>query len=263
MSTANINVAMNSAISGLSANQVALSTTSNNIANANTVGYTHKRVNLETVKLDGQGAGVRVADITRNVNEFLLRDVRAQTSLQANTAVQSEFFSYTQDMFGKPESASSIASRITSLSTSLQALTVDPSSNNAQISVVNNALNATRQLNEMSDKIQSLRDQADDGIKMAVTEVNTLLSSITHRANWVVTASDDQVHQIRPPSPAEGIGVEAKTNLEVIRGPIATDFRVIGIPGTNIGSDLHRWTLGFDGFDRFCQPVTEREGPKC
>ena len=60
MSTANINVAMSSAISGLSANQVALSTTSNNIANANTVGYTQKRVNPETVKLDGQGAGVEL-----------------------------------------------------------------------------------------------------------------------------------------------------------------------------------------------------------
>lgn len=179
MTTASINVAMSSAVSGLSANQVALSTTSNNIANANTVGYTQKRVNLETVKLDGQGAGVRVANITRNVNEFLLRDVRAQTSLYADTTVQSEFFSYTQDMFGKPESASSIASRITSLATSLQALAVDPSSNNEQIGVVNSALNATRQLNQMSDKIQSLRDQADDSIQIAVTDVNTLLTSIS------------------------------------------------------------------------------------
>lgn len=177
-STSSISVAMRTAVSGLSVNQTALTTTSNNIANANTVGYTQKKVNLETVMLDGQGAGVRVADITRNVNEFLLRDVRAQTSFLADVTVQSDYFSATQDMFGNPESDSSVAARLTSLANRLQALTIEPSSNNEQIGVVNGALSATRQLNEMVQNIQALRDEADDSISTAVTNINLLLENI-------------------------------------------------------------------------------------
>jgi flagellar hook-associated protein 1 FlgK len=178
MSTSAISVAMNTAVSGLSVNQTALQTTSNNIANANTVGYTQKRVNLETVLLDGQGAGVRVSDITRHVDEFLLRDVRTQTSFLADATVRSQYYASTQDMFGTPESDSSIGARITALATSLQALTVEPASNNDQLSVVNAALTATRQLNQMAQTVQDLRNQADDDIGTAVTNVNTLLNNI-------------------------------------------------------------------------------------
>lgn len=176
--TSSISVAMGTAISGLSANQIALATTSNNIANTNTVGYTQKSVHLENVLLDGQGAGVNIAAITRSVNEFMLRDVRVQTSLLAEFTVRSQYFGATQDMFGKPESAASIASRLTSFGNRLQALAVEPGSNNQQISAVNDALIATRQFNEMAQNIQVLRDQADDSIGTAVTTVNTLLDNI-------------------------------------------------------------------------------------
>lgn len=178
MSTSSISVAMNSAISGLTVNQTALTTTSNNIANANTAGYTRKIVNQEAVLIDGQGAGVRISGITRNVNEFLLRDVRVQTSLLAEITVQSDYFSATQDMFGKPESNTSIGARLTAFANQLQALTVDPASNNSQITVVNGALTATRQLNEMAGHIQTLRDETDDSINSAVSSVNVLLGNI-------------------------------------------------------------------------------------
>jgi flagellar hook-associated protein 1 FlgK len=178
MSTSAISVAMNTAVSGLSVNQTALQTTSNNIANANTVGYTQKRTNLETVLLDGQGAGVRVSGITRHVDEFLLRDVRTQTSFLADATVRSQYYASTQNMFGTPESDSSIGARITALATSLQSLTVEPASNNDQLSVVNAALTVTRQLNQMAQTVQDLRNQADDDIGTAVTSVNTLLNNI-------------------------------------------------------------------------------------
>lgn len=178
MSTSSISVAMRTAVSGLSVNQTALQTTSNNIANANTVGYTAKKVNLATVLLDGQGAGVQVSGINRTVDEFLLRDVRSQTSFLADATVRSDYYTSTQNMFGTPESNSSISSRLTSLANNLQALAVEPASNNSQLSVINAALTATRQLNQMSQNVQDLRNQADDDIAGAITSVNTLLNNI-------------------------------------------------------------------------------------
>lgn len=178
MSTSSISVAMRTAVSGLSVNQTALQTTSNNIANANTVGYTAKRVDLATVLLDGQGAGVQVAGVNRTVNEFLLRDVRTQTSFLADATVRSEYYASTQNMFGKPDSNSSISARLTNLANTLQALAVEPASNNNQLNVINTALTATRQLNQMAQNIQDLRNQADDDLVSAVGTVNGLLDNI-------------------------------------------------------------------------------------
>jgi flagellar hook-associated protein 1 FlgK len=178
MSTSSISVAMGTAVSGLSVNQTALQTTSNNIANANTVGYTAKKVNLATVLLDGQGAGVQVSGITRSVNEFLLRDVRNQTSFLADATVRSSYYASTQDMFGTLDSNSSIGARLTALSNNLQALAVEPADSGNQLSVINAAVTATQQLNQMSQNIQNLRNQADDDIAGAVTNVNTLLNNI-------------------------------------------------------------------------------------
>ena len=178
MSTSSISVAMRTAVSGLSVNQTALQTTSNNIANANTVGYTAQRVDLATVLLDGQGAGGQVAGVNRTVNEFLLRDVRTQTSFLADATVRSEYYASTQNMFGKPDSNRSISARLTNLAKTLQALAVEPASNNNQLNVVNTALTATRQLNQMSQNIQDLRNQADDDIVSAVGTVNGLLDNI-------------------------------------------------------------------------------------
>lgn len=173
-----INVAMSTAVSGLSVTQTALTTTSNNIANANTIGFTKKTVNLEPVLLDGQGAGVQISSITRHVNEFLLRDMRNQTSFLGEASTRSEYYSSMQDMFGTPDSNSSIAARLTTLANRLQALSIDPASSNGQLSVVATALATTQQINQMAQNVQELRNQADNDIESAVTTVNTLLTNI-------------------------------------------------------------------------------------
>jgi flagellar hook-associated protein 1 FlgK len=178
MSASSISVAMNTAVSGLSVNQAALATTSNNIANANTVGFTKKKLNLESVLLDGQGAGVNVSSITRHVNDFLLRDVRSQNSFLGDASKRSEYYSSMQDMFGKPDANASVSARITTLANNLQALAVDPSSSNSQLSVVGAALTATRQINEMAQNIQDLRNQADNDLDSDIATVNTLLGNI-------------------------------------------------------------------------------------
>jgi flagellar hook-associated protein 1 len=71
-------VAMRSALSGMQTMQTALAVTSNNIANANTDGYTKKTVNISSQAVDGIGSGVQVDSVTRTVNEFLMRDLRSQ-----------------------------------------------------------------------------------------------------------------------------------------------------------------------------------------
>lgn len=176
--SSSINVALGTAVSALQTTQAALSVTSNNIANANTIGYSRKTVHMQNVLIDGQGAGVKIGSVTREVNEYLLRDVRAQTTANGEASVRQEFFAATQNMFGTPDAASSMASTMTTLGNKMSALAVDPSSSNSQIDLVVAAQTLTRQMNDMSKQIQDLRYEADQQVDGAVSQINQLLQNI-------------------------------------------------------------------------------------
>lgn len=176
--SSSINVALGTAISGLQTTQAALAITSNNIANANTPGYSRKTVNLENLLIDGQGAGVKIGSVSREVNEYLLRDVRAQTSANGETSVRQKFFASMQNMFGTPDAASSMASTMTTLGNKMSALAVDPSSTNSQLDLVGAADILTRQMNDMSKQIHDMRYEADQSVASSVGQINQLLQNI-------------------------------------------------------------------------------------
>ena len=83
-----LNIALYNAVSGLQLNQRALDVIAQNVANVNTEGYSRKVVHQESVILNGIGSGVRIADIARNVNEFMLKDTRAASSQLGISVVQ-------------------------------------------------------------------------------------------------------------------------------------------------------------------------------
>ena len=88
----------------LLANQVALQTAGNNIANVNTPGYSRQTVVLQTVQ--GQftgggyiGQGVDVQTILRNQSELLTRQSATAGSVQAGDIVRAERLRQLQDVF--------------------------------------------------------------------------------------------------------------------------------------------------------------------
>jgi flagellar hook-associated protein 1 FlgK len=180
-----LSVALYSALSGLQVNQTSLGVTSNNIANANTEGYSRKIVDLQTIIVDGEGGGVEVAGISRKVSEFLVRDLREQISLLGTAGVLDRYYNNVQDMFGPPESSASIGATITELGNRFQALGIDPESPNAQQDALNALLAVTRQLNQMSEQVQDLRMEANREISTLILRSNTLITNITELNNEI------------------------------------------------------------------------------
>ena len=178
MAASSISVTLSTALSGLMANQASLSVTANNIANATTEGYTHKTANRQSRLIDGQGAGVQTTSITRTVNQFLLRDLRDQLSLLGKFTVEEQFYNNMENLFGQPDSNSSVAATLTNLGNVLEALAVSPDSSNTQINVVNAASDLTQQINDMAKTVQDLRNEANIAIGAEVKEINTLLANI-------------------------------------------------------------------------------------
>lgn len=173
-----LNITLFNALTGLRTNQSALQVTSNNVTNANTVGYTRKIVDQSHIVVAGQGAGVEIAGIRRYVDEYLTKQMRGATATVGDLSARDAFFQRIQDMFGTLESNSSIGASISDLAAQLQALAANPESASQMLSVLAVAQQTARQLNDMSRDIQQLRFEADREIATSVASINQKLKEI-------------------------------------------------------------------------------------
>ncbi|HSR72582.1 MAG TPA: flagellar hook-associated protein FlgK, partial [Kiloniellales bacterium] len=175
-----------SAVSGLQTAQKQLQVVSNNIANVNTEGYTRKIAAPESVVLDGQGAGVRLTEIQRTVDENLLKQLREHIARLTGQQVESHYLERTQTLFGSPANNSSLSHTITTLGTALEALAADPENLVNRSNVLDSARLLAEQLNYTSDNVQRLRLDADRQIGESVTRINDLLGEI-HEYNQEIS----------------------------------------------------------------------------
>ncbi|MBK8908780.1 MAG: flagellar hook-associated protein FlgK [Rhodospirillales bacterium] len=173
-----LSTALQTSISGLSANERALNTIANNISNVNTKGYTRRTVEQEQRVLNGIGAGVQITEITRRVDETLLRNLRLEHARFGAIDVQQNYYDRTQELFGAPGDDNAIGHTIAKFAGAIESLAMQPQNSLEQRDVVRWAEQTASQLRRMSETVQDLRLQADREIEAAVDEVNTLISRI-------------------------------------------------------------------------------------
>ncbi|MFO0997575.1 MAG: flagellar hook-associated protein FlgK [Alphaproteobacteria bacterium] len=173
-----LSIALQNALSGLQVSKTALDVISSNVANVNTEGYTRKIANLQTAVVGGEGRGVQISSITRNVNDILVRNIRTEQSASGKADVENDFFARTQELFGTLGSNSSLGTTITNFSTALNAAAATPENMTLRTKAIDAAVALTRQLNDMSAKIQSLRSNADQEISNSLTTVNQQIATI-------------------------------------------------------------------------------------
>lgn len=170
-----LNIALYTAISGLLLNQRSLDVTAQNVANVNTEGYSRKILNQESVILGGVGAGVKLSEITRQVDQFLLKDIRGTLSQTSEIRTLDHFYGRTQDLFGSPGSDSSIGNMIGDLEAAAIALAGLPESLTGQTEVVDQARLTAQRFRLIARDIQGLRLEADQGIEESVNTINSEL----------------------------------------------------------------------------------------
>ncbi|WP_430472901.1 flagellar hook-associated protein FlgK [Thalassospira lucentensis] len=170
--------ALNTAITGLNTAQSRIAITSSNISNVNTAGYSRKIAGQETLTLDGIGAGSQVADIYRNVNEGLVREVRGELGKAGREEVRFEFFQRVQTLFGTPQSDAAISQRISDLADAFEQLGVTPDQTSPRIEAIESAIQVMESFEKLSTQLQDMRDDIDDQITDEVDTANTLLSQI-------------------------------------------------------------------------------------
>lgn len=184
-----LTLALRTAQSGLLTNQQALNSVSNNIANVNTAGYSRKVVNLEQRVVGGVGAGVQVSDVTRKVDEGLLKSLRLEISSLNAYEGRDPYYQRLQELFGKPEDNTSLSHVMTSFNTSIETLALNPDNTTEQSEVMRQGKEVALLLNRMSDTIQELRLQTDADVATATNRVNDLLGTVLTLNNQLIASS--------------------------------------------------------------------------
>lgn len=182
-----LNLALNAALTGLLTAQTALDTISNNLANIDNPNYSRKTVNEAEVTLDGQGAGVEVASITREVDQQLNNNLNDANGGLSQLQTSANYYGQIQNLFGAPGDGSALPAQIQNLYNALETQANDPGQPPA--AVVQAASDVTSQLQSMSTSIQGLRTQADQQISTDVGQVNSILQNISTLNNQIALNS--------------------------------------------------------------------------
>src|SRR5579863_6425080 len=96
------------AMSGLRANQAALSITSSNIANAQTPGYVSQSVNQVETYSGDIGATVNVTGVNRELDQFVQTQLRSETSGGAYANQVANVLTQLQSVYGTPGQAGTL-----------------------------------------------------------------------------------------------------------------------------------------------------------
>ena len=165
---------LQTALSGLLAEQQALDITGNNIANANTEGYTREQVIMTTNPpidirainpITGQGVqlgtGVGVASYERIRNTYLDAQYRTQNSNLSAATTDAEELQQAQSAFNEP-SSDGISSQLSAFWTAWTALASSPTSEAAKQGVVAAAQQLASTFNSVSSELSTISSQAHE-----------------------------------------------------------------------------------------------------
>jgi flagellar hook-associated protein 1 FlgK len=188
-----LGTALNSALSGIRATQVGIGVVATNVANAETPGYSRKTLALETALAGGSGIGVRVANVNRELDIYVQRQLRTELAGSNYIDAIAKFRQQIDRMYGEPGSASALDTIVNGFTTSLQALSADPQSVSTRQAVLNAAQVMAQKLNSLSGDVTMMRNQAETAIGDAVGRVNGLLKTIEEVQTQIVSLSSQSV----------------------------------------------------------------------
>lgn len=180
---------LNTAKSGMNVSQVAIQTTSHNISNINTPGYSRQKVSqtasnaysypgMNSSFTAGQmGTGAQINDVTRIRNSFYDYQFRSESHEYGNTSIKYDYFKNIESIFNEP-SDSAISSSLNSFFNSWNELSKDPENAGVKSIVVENAKYLSNSINNAFGKLESLEESLKSQQDYIMDEINSMLSQI-------------------------------------------------------------------------------------
>ncbi len=252
--------------SGLSTAQSGLNTTSHNISNANTEGYSkqsiQQKVNTPIHNLPGDvGAGTHVATITRSHDEFVYTRMKGSES----NVSYSEYMEKTMNeisTFSPELDDLGIAKDFKDFFSAWSTVSQNPGEESSKVVLMRSMESLTQNLNESSTKLTKLQDRLNEEFKLGIDEVNKLAKEIVNinkSINKIESTGAANANDLRDSRDRLELKLAKMMNIEVSKGNTnlssgstamtdrGTDYN-INIGGFNIvdGATFHPLKVGDD-----------------
>jgi flagellar hook-associated protein 1 len=175
----------------MTANYAALQVTGNNVANANTAGYSRQSVELQT-SLSQQtgsgffGQGVDVATVTRAHSDFLTREAATTASLAAADDARNQQLQQLEQVFPTGENGLGYAAQ--QAFNAFVDVSNKPQDSSARQVALARVGDMAAQFRSASDQLDSLQVGITQDLKTAVASVNSLTSRIADLNAKIATA---------------------------------------------------------------------------
>jgi len=172
--------ALATAMSGLRANQAALSIVSGNVANAQTPGYVTQIPNQIEVATGTSGTSVDVTGVSRQLDLYVQSQLRTETSGSGYADQMSNILGQLQNVYGTPGGDGTLEATYNNFTSALQALSTSQGSESAQTAALGAAQSLAQSLNATSQGIQTLRTNVSQDIGNSVSQANADMSTIAN-----------------------------------------------------------------------------------
>lgn len=182
----------NIGLSGLNAAQWGLQTTSQNISNASTAGYTVE--NPVYAEASGQytgsgylGMGVDTASVQRNYSQYLSTQLNTATSTNSALSANYSMASQLSNLVGNPTAG--ISAAITAYFTGMQNVANTPNNVSMRQTAISAAQTLASQLNAAGAQYDQMRTSINQQLQTAVASINTYSSQIASLNSQIAAAS--------------------------------------------------------------------------
>jgi flagellar hook-associated protein 1 FlgK len=181
-------VALNTAVSGLFANQRAIAATSENIANVNTPNFARREAHFETDAIPNQFSGVDVEIVRAAVDRFLQGSAFGGAADDAASRAIADALSRIEASFGGPGENISYANKLDEAFAALTQLSANPSSTAAKADALLSLQAAFDAFARTGAAVVAESDAALGRLNADTARVNAVLDEI-YRLNQVVQDS--------------------------------------------------------------------------
>ena len=180
----------------LLANQLALQTAGNNVANVNTAGYSRQSVLLQSVAGQFTGAGyygngVEAATVLRNHSDFLTRQSMLTGSVSAADGKRLDMLKQLEDLF--PGGADGLGAAIGDMLNAFSDVASAPSDLSARTTVLARADELASRFKATASRLSTMQQGVQTELRTTADSINSLATRIA-RANQQIASEQGSGH---------------------------------------------------------------------
>ena len=177
----------NIALSGVNANRTALNVTAQNVANANTEGYSRQQVMQSSVVDTAGVGGVEISSIRRVADEFIISQLRSSNTALGNSSYSAESLGQLEQIIGFD--GFNISTGISEFFAGISEATSAPESTALRQQVLADAQSLSERFNGLSNALLDQSAQIFSDRETTLSNANGLLENIATSSQAIIESN--------------------------------------------------------------------------